>query len=249
MPGLQLQQNLLAGLAQPFTGEALFDALDDLVFFIKNERGEYVVVNKTLVARCGLKIKADLIGKTPEMVFPAPLGRSFGTQDRALLRSGRPMVNQLEKHLYSTGESGWCLTTKVPIKNADGQVVGLAGISRDLHPVKKEAAGYERVAAALQYLQEHLAGPLTLAQVAEVAGLSPFQLDQRIRKIFHLPTSQLIRKYRLDAAIELLQGGEEPISAISHKCGYCDQSAFTRQFKQTTGLTPGQYRRSVLQAK
>lgn len=249
MPALLLQQNLLAGLAQPFTGEALFDTLDDLVFFLKNERGEYVVVNKTLVARCGLKSKADLIGKTPEKVFPAPLGRSFGTQDRALLRSGRPMVNQLEKHLYSTGESGWCLTTKVPIRDASGHVIGLAGISRDLYPVKKDADGYDHVAAALQYLQEHLDGPLTLAQVAEVAGLSPFQLDQRIRKIFHLPTSQLIRKYRLDAAIDLLQSTDSPISTIALKCGYCDQSAFTRQFKQTTGLTPGQYRRSILSAK
>ena len=249
MPGLQLQQNLLAGLTQPFTGEALFDTLDDLVFFIKNERGEYVVVNKTLVARCGLSSKAELLGKTPEKVFPAPLGRSFGSQDRALLRSGRPLVNQLEKHLYSTGESGWCLTTKVPIRDADGHVIGLAGISRDLYPVKKDAAGYNQVAAALQYLQENLDGPLTLAEVAEVAKLSPFQLDQRIRKIFHLPMSQLIRKYRLDAAIDLLQSTAAPISTIALKCGYCDQSAFTRQFKQTTGLTPGQYRRSLLRPR
>ena len=40
-------------LAEPFTGEALLDCLADVAFFIKNQRGEYVVVNQTLVMRSG----------------------------------------------------------------------------------------------------------------------------------------------------------------------------------------------------
>ena len=57
MNSATLQTELFSQLAEPFTGEALFDCLGDLVFFIKNRRGEYVVVNQTLVERCGRREK------------------------------------------------------------------------------------------------------------------------------------------------------------------------------------------------
>jgi hypothetical protein len=62
-------------LARPFTGEELFDCLVDLVFFIKNIRGEYVVVNQTLVERCGRHDKNELIGRRAENF---PNHRSIG---------------------------------------------------------------------------------------------------------------------------------------------------------------------------
>ena len=60
------QAELFARLGELFTGEALFDSLADVVYFIKNARGEYVVVNQTLVKRCGFAHKKALIGKTPD---------------------------------------------------------------------------------------------------------------------------------------------------------------------------------------
>ena len=48
---------LFSRLARPFTGEALFDCLVDVVFFVKNTRAEYVVVNRTMVNRCGVADK------------------------------------------------------------------------------------------------------------------------------------------------------------------------------------------------
>ena len=47
---------------------------------------------------------------------------------------------------------------------------------------------------------------------------------------------------RIDAARRMLRESEAPIARIALACGYCDQSAFTRQFKAVTGLTPAQYR-------
>jgi hypothetical protein len=54
MTPTHLQTELFSQLAEPFTGEALFDSLADAVFFLKNRRCEYVVVNQTLVERCEL---------------------------------------------------------------------------------------------------------------------------------------------------------------------------------------------------
>ncbi len=99
----QLQLELFSQLGAPFTGEMLFDCLSDVVFFIKNQLGQYVVVNHTLVQRCGLSGKQELIGRRPDEVFPRPLGSSYRDQDEAILRGGSPINNQLELQLYPCG--------------------------------------------------------------------------------------------------------------------------------------------------
>src|SRR5262245_17435817 len=105
---------LLASLAEPFTGEGLFDSLPDVVFFIKNRAGEYVVVNQTLAERCGLRDKHELIGRRADEVFPAPLGANYLAQDRRVVLSGEAILNQLELHFYPAGGRGWCVTNKLP---------------------------------------------------------------------------------------------------------------------------------------
>lgn len=234
---------LFSQLAEPFTGEALFDCLTDVVFFIKDEKARYVAVNRTLAERCGIKDKRALLGKTAEQAFPPPLGRSYWEQDVALLRSGVPVLNQLELHLYPTGQTGWCLTDKLPLVGANGRVIGLAGVSHDLHPPDESAEDYRAVAAAVRHARDNLGERLTADDLAGVAGLSAYQLDHRIRKLFRLTTGQLVLKLRMDAAAEQLRDTDRPIARIGLECGYADQSAFSRQFRRTTGLTPGEYRR------
>jgi AraC-like DNA-binding protein len=237
-----LHAELFSRLATPFTGEALFDCLPSVVYFVKNARAEYVVVNRTLAERCGASEKQRLIGRTAEQVFPLPLGRTYREQDEALIRSGAAIVNQLELHLYPNGRTGWCLTNKLPLHDADGRVIGLAGVSHDLHSADESAEGYEDVAAAVRHARDRLEHRPTLDDLAAVAGLSPYQLDHRVRRLFRLTTGQLLLKLRMDAAAEQLRDTPLPAAQIALACGYSDQSAFARQFRRTTGLTPLDYR-------
>ena len=102
---------MFSQLDEPFTGESLFDLLPDIVFFIKNISGQYVIVNNTLVERCAVRDKSQLIGRTPAEVFRPPLGQGFEAQDQKVLQSGRPLLAQLELHMYPSRNVGWCLTT------------------------------------------------------------------------------------------------------------------------------------------
>lgn len=227
--------------ADPFFAEALFDALSDVVFFVKNPRGQYVVVNETLARRCGARSKQELLGQTAEEVFPPPLGDSYAAQDRQVL-AGRAIRDRLELHLYPDRSRGWCLTQKIPLRDSGGRVVGMAGLSRDLQRPDEQRADYRPVAAALESLQRRLDDPCRVSDLARKARMTLPRFSRVVRRIFGLSPGQLLIKLRIDAASRALLETGDPVTQIALACGYADHSAFSRQFKAAVGVTPRQFR-------
>jgi AraC-like DNA-binding protein len=226
----------------PTTAEALFDVVPDVVFFIKDHHGRYVMVNQTLANRCAAGDKGRLIGKKPSEVFPAALARRYVKQDEAVLRTGRPVLQQLELHLYPGGVAGWCLTTKHPLRAPSGEIVGITGISRDLNAPSDKAAGFAELATALRFMQRHFAESLRIDEIAKKVGLTVYQFEQRVQRLFQMSPLQLLHKLRLDEATRLLSETDETLSDIALQTGWCDQSAFTRHFSRYAGVAPGRYR-------
>jgi AraC-like DNA-binding protein len=221
--------------------ETLFDRIPDVVFFVKDREGRYVMVNQTLVDRCGLASKEEILGRTTRELFPDPLGKRFLDQDFQVLRGGGEISDLLELHLFPSRVEGWCLTDKVPLTGSGGAVVGLAGVSRDL-ALPNSPGDLHDLAAVVRHIQTRYHEPLRVETLAEKAGLSTYQLNRRIRAIFSITAGQLIAKTRIDAASHLLRTTAKPVGEVAAECGYFDQSAFTRQFKSLVGLTPRQYR-------
>jgi len=222
--------------------EKLFDHVPDIAFFMKDHFGRYVSVNNTLVTRCGLDSKEDLIGKTADQVFPQPMGDAFAEQDAQVLKTALSIHGQLELHLYPGGRHGWCLTYKEPILDENKLIIGISGISRDLHSSAEQDDDLSTISDILSHIRNNIDKPLRLPDLAKMAGLSVYQLDQRLRSLYHMSAGQCITHARIDAACHMLTTTAKSISTIALDCGYSDQSAFTRQFKQTAGITPKAYR-------
>lgn len=223
--------------------EGLLDRLPNVVFFAKDDSGRYTAVNQTLVRRLRRRQKGDILGRTTLELFPPPLGQRYLDQDLAVCRSSRAISGLLELHLYPDGAEGWCLTDKLPLLASDGEVTGLAGISRDLQTPGAGRDSLAGVADAVAAMRERLDDRLRVEDLAARAGLSVFQFTRRVRAVFGLTPAQLIIQTRIDRARRLLADGDTPLAEIAQACGYCDQSAFTRQFHACAGLTPAQYRR------
>jgi PAS domain S-box-containing protein len=224
--------------------EKLFDELPDVVFFVKDLEGRYSSVNHTLLERCGFKRRNSLLGLTAEEVYPKPLGAAYTAQDRLVLQKGIEIRDKLELHLYPGGGQGWCLTFKTPIRNARGAVTGLVGISRDLHRPDEHGADYRRLARAIDDLQQRYAETVRLEALARSVGLSLDRFERLVKRVFYLTPRELLIKTRIEAASKLLSEGDRSVADIAYACGYCDHSAFTRQFKATVGVTPGAFRSS-----
>jgi AraC-like DNA-binding protein len=223
--------------------EQLFDQAPDIAFFIKDAAGRYKVVNHSLVERNGLKEKNQLINRRPCDLVPGELGRSASDQDAEILRGGHPLINHLELHWRAPNRPVWCLTTKLPMHDADGQVCGLVGISRDLsHPIAT-AEIPPGVAKALEHLAKHYDEPVSPVLLSRRAGLSAPRFARLVKRIFGITPTQLITKTRVAAAAELLRDTDQSIAEVALACGFCDHSAFTRAYHSATGQTPREFRR------
>lgn len=241
----------IGGLHLALPLERVFDDLPTVVFFLKDREGRYLSVNRTLVERCGLAEKSEVLGRRPSDFFPAPLAARYERQDTRVLRSGHPVLDQLELHLYPDRRRGWCLTSKYPVRDErTGEVAALMGISRDVESSASGAAsqGFPELAAALETLQARLAEPLGPTELARCCDLSLAQLSRLSQRVFHLTPRQLILKIRLDEALHLLSTSSTPLVEIAVRTGFCDQSAFTRHFRRHTGLPPGAFRASATHA-
>lgn len=233
--------------------ERLFDALPDVVFFAKDTAGRYTHANQTLLDRLRLTKRAQLIGRRTDELFPGGLGDRYREQDERVLRDGTEIAGQLELHLYPSRAPGWCLTHKLawrePVPAGSrrrGEIVGLVGLSRDLAtPGLSHAtppATYEKVARVVERLQRDYAEPLQIAALAREAGLSIAQLERHVLQLYRVTPRQLLARTRLDAALALLTAGDTSVAATAHSCGYADHSAFTRQFRRSTGVSPREWR-------
>lgn len=72
--------------------------------------------------------------------------------------------------------------------------------------------------------------------------MSVYQLDRRMQRVFGLTTGQWVLKTRISHASRLLIETGMPVADVALEAGYADQSAFTRQFRRSTGLSPTEHR-------
>ena len=115
----------------------MIDNVPDFMF-VKDTEGRFLVVNAAVAKRAGFASHEQLIGKTAFDVFPSQLAVSFLQHDRKVMETRQPYLNS-EELLFTkgAGDPTWVLTTKVPLFDEQGKVIGLAGIARDITEIKR----------------------------------------------------------------------------------------------------------------
>lgn len=224
--------------------EALFDTISDVIFCVKDRARRYVAANEAFIRRAGLHHRAELLGRTAREVFPAILAAGYEQQDDEVFSKGETVRDRLEMITQTGGSVGWFVSQKVAVKSAKGEVIALAGISRDLDTPAVRGGELGALAGVLDTLHRDCGKPLRIEKLAKKSGLSWSQFQRRVRGITGLTPRQLLTKSRIEAAAEALRTSDEALSMIAFDCGFYDQAAFSRQFRSATGLTPSEYRKA-----
>jgi PAS domain S-box-containing protein len=112
----------------------LIDNMPDLIY-IKDRQSRFIMGNKKVAAVMGT-IPKNLIGKTDFDFYTYDLASRFYNDEQVLMKTGKPKINYEEPGLDEHGNRIVLSTTKVPLKNKRGEVVGLVGIGRDITRLK-----------------------------------------------------------------------------------------------------------------
>jgi PAS domain S-box-containing protein len=223
----------------------LCDDLTGTMFCAKDVTGRYVVVNEAFVRRTPERSRRGVVGRTPAELFEPHLAERYDAQDREVLERGRSLHRELELIRRPGGAPGWYLTSKEPVRSGDGTVVGLVSVSQSLRAQDADEATVAALSRVAAFVQDRLAEPPTVAELAAAAGCSASTLDRRVRRVYALSPQQYVLRARVDRAAALLGGSDLALVQVAAATGFYDQASFTRTFGRLTGETPAQFRRAA----
>lgn len=222
----------------------MFDLVPDVLFWVKNIDAELIYANQVLLKRLQVKDLKSLKGRTDYDFSPEHIARQFMTDDKKVM-GGEVINERLEINLSKNGEVAWYITSKHPLIDEEGCIIGTYGMSRHLEKTSVALSSIQPIEAPVEYIRQHFADDITLTQLAQVSCLSISALERRFKKYLHKTPKQFINEVRLENARRMLIETNLPISVIAVESGYSDHSYFSKQFSAFFSISPSGLRESL----
>jgi PAS domain S-box-containing protein len=121
--------------------QTLMDNMPDSIYF-KDEQNRFIMVNKAKAAHSNVTPE-EMIGKTDFDFFPEEYARKVFEDDKEIIKTGKFIINKIEKLTGIDRSERWVSVTKVPRFDDDGNIIGTIGISRDVTKWKKLEEKYQ----------------------------------------------------------------------------------------------------------
>ena len=120
--------------------KALLDALLNNVpehIYFKDKESKFLRFSKSMLKLFGLEKAEDLIGKSDFDFFDDEHARPAFEGEQEIIRTGKAIIDLEEKEVMEDGRINWVNTTKMPLRNGQGEIIGTFGISKDITHLKK----------------------------------------------------------------------------------------------------------------
>jgi len=240
-------------LRRSFLAKARKEDLIDLILehvppniyvFVKDADCRLVMINRNFWKKLGMKDEQSVIGLTDFSLFPKNQAESYRQDDNRVIESAQPMIEKLEVMSTSGGLVDWYRTTKMPVRDESGAVIGLVGITHDLRSANSDLQPYRALEPVVRHIMSHYAGEIEPEELAALAGMPLQRFTRRFKQEFKVTPARYLATVRLNAACRLLTGTDKPIAEVSRESGFHDHSFFTKQFAKQKGMTPKEYRRA-----
>jgi PAS domain S-box-containing protein len=189
-PDVGMHGNLTTTVAQEadhaaqLLSQLLACGFPDAIFF-KDARRRYISLNEMECQILGVAAPADVIGKTADRLMVAKRARLWRREEAEVLVTGVPLIDRVEAVERDDGSVRWLSTTKAPIRNREGLVTGLVGITRDITHHKLQEDLKEQFVAKISH---ELRTPTTsiMGAVALVVSEAAGPIPERARKLLDI---------------------------------------------------------------
>ncbi|MEI8342897.1 MAG: SpoIIE family protein phosphatase, partial [Verrucomicrobiota bacterium] len=149
---------------------ALMENMPDCIYF-KDLESRFFRVNQAMVSWFGLKNHSEMLGKSDFDFFSADHAGKALADEQEIIRTGRAIVNKEERETWLGRDETWVTTTKMPLCNRTGRVIGTFGLSRDITGRKKIEDQLARYAEELRRQNAELEEDLEMARELQNALL------------------------------------------------------------------------------
>jgi len=222
--------------------DTLLDHLPDHVYF-KDSQSRFTRVSRSLAAKHGLSDPAQALGMTDFDFFTQAHAQPAFDLEKRILETGKPIVGLVEQETWPDGHSTWVTTTKLPLHDEAGRVIGTFGVSRDITALKQaqdalrenEAIYHSLVDGLTQNLfRKDLEGRVTFANATYCATMGRSLQDLIGKTDFDLFPADLAAKYVADdkkvietrKSLEVIEEHQRPTGETLHvqviKTAVCD---------------------------
>ncbi|HQH56763.1 MAG TPA: PAS domain-containing protein [Candidatus Marinimicrobia bacterium] len=129
--------------------DALMNNIPDSIYF-KDRQCRLLKISRHMMKSLNMTQESDYYLKTDIDLFGEEFGRATVESDLQLMETGKPIIGLVEGRKLPDGQINWTSTTKIPLRDQDGKIIGLVGISREINEIKQAEEQREKIIAELQ---------------------------------------------------------------------------------------------------
>ena len=111
--------------------ENLLENIPDSIYF-KDAESRFIQISPSTAKKFGLKSAEEVIGKTDFDFFKHECATIYFNEEKEIMRTGTPLIGIEEKETWQDGTTSWATTTKLPLRDRQGKIIGTFGITRDI---------------------------------------------------------------------------------------------------------------------
>lgn len=220
--------------------------LPSVFFFIKDRESRFMFVSDPFALRLGLTDADEVILTRDHDYTPPVVADRFVRDDRRVMDTGVALRNYRELLFRPCEGFVWAVTSKWPVFDFGGQVIGLAAITRnDGGPFSTDDDGGvidSEINRLTEFIVARLGNPPTNEQMARASGLSVRSLTRKVQETYGMTPRHFATLTRIQLACQSLAETDKSLIDIALEHGFADQSSFSTQFKKIVGTTPRQFR-------
>ena len=145
-----------------FLLEKLMDSTQDSIYF-KDLQSRFMILNQACATKLGWDTPEEGVGKSDSDIFSGEHAKQAYADEQRIIATGKPLIGVEEKETWPDGRITWCSTSKMPLTDANGDIIGIVGITRDITDRKEAELRAARFAEQIRHIKEDMEDDVRMA--------------------------------------------------------------------------------------